>query len=144
MGPGFCGPWCRDLSIVSATAESNCSLRKPAPRWGACLQVIHDDVRDLQASLCRVFDCSFSRAASLEDNLAFMREMMQQLHRSAAPMPFNCLGPRDIQILTESPNGSVPASHKAFGTTSHTQGCFQNAVCGLTECSLVLKRKCQL
>ncbi|KAK9866078.1 hypothetical protein WJX84_011676 [Apatococcus fuscideae] len=44
--------------------------------------------REAARQLCRAFDCSFSRAASLEDNLSFMREMMQELHRAHKAVVF--------------------------------------------------------
>ncbi|KAK9836048.1 hypothetical protein WJX84_003886, partial [Apatococcus fuscideae] len=44
--------------------------------------------REAARQLCKAFDCSFSRAASLEDNLSFMREMMQELHRAHKAVVF--------------------------------------------------------
>lgn len=46
---------------------------------------LHGDERaafqEIARQLCATFACAFSRTASYDDNLAFLREMLQQLRR---------------------------------------------------------------
>lgn len=46
---------------------------------------LHGDERaafqEIARQLCATFRCSFSRTASYDDNLAFLKEMLQQLRR---------------------------------------------------------------
>lgn len=47
--------------------------------------LVHTDERiafqEIARQLCAAFSCSFSRAASVEENMKFLRNMLRELHK---------------------------------------------------------------
>ena len=87
VGPPGCGKSVLVQQVVRrARAEYNKEGDTPTVGVVRLSGILHADdkaaVRHVASQLCAIWDCKFSKGASFSENLAFLREMVQELHKS--------------------------------------------------------------